>query len=210
MFLNILQCIVSAHLLYFRRQISTKVDNKINQSISQSIFPFLLCSTGLGFQLRCQKMGRSSLLFITLTVCLSSLWSLAQTSQSLDWSDSIQMTQSTERSNNSTNSLSSEAILSSDSSDSVEGSGRSIDHMISQKVINWTVLPAESEQAGNENPPRFGLTLTTLELTLGHLGAHDQDTDSANTSSTGQHTITEEKFKKRHTTTVHDDFVAGK
>lgn len=155
-------------------------------------------------------MGRSSLLFITLTVCLSSLWSLTQTSQSLDSSDSIHVTDSTGSSNSTNDSLSSEAILHSESSDSVEGSGRSVDRMISQKIINRTVLTKESEQAGNENPSGFGLSFATvLELTLAHLGAHGQDTDNANISSTGQRIITEEQLKRSYKTTVNDNIVTG-
>lgn len=185
-----------------------------------TISPFPLSSTGLGFQLRCHKMGRSTLLFITLTVSFSTLWSLIQTSQALDNSDSIRMTRSTGRSNNATD------ILYSERSDSVEGSGDTVDSMISQKILNQTVLTKEPERADNENHSRFRVTLATSEFSLPHLGAHDQGADKAQASSKGHahssvhiiseeallegsHITTEEQLKESHTTIVNDDFVTG-
>ncbi|KAM7402138.1 hypothetical protein PAMP_017403 [Pampus punctatissimus] len=157
-------------------------------------------------------MGRPFLLFITLIMSLSLLWSCIQTSQSLDNSDSVRITRSTGRSNNAPD------ILHSESSDSVEGSGRSVHSMISQNIINRT-LTKEPERASNEN--RSGFRVTMSELTLPHLGAHDQGTDRVNTSSTGHnhsrvHIISEEALlegshitTEEHTTIVNDDFVTG-
>lgn len=174
---------------------------------------FLLdCSAGLGIS---TKMGRSSLLFITLTVSLSSLGSLIQTSHSLDNSDSARMTRSTVRNNNATDVLASEVIFHSES-DSVEGSGHSGGSTALQKPINRTV--------SGENRSGSGITLTaTPALTRHHSGAHDQGADKANSSVTRyihssvhiiseealSHITTEEQLKESHTSIVNDGFLDG-
>ncbi|XP_044069768.1 proline-rich transmembrane protein 3-like [Siniperca chuatsi] len=182
----------------------------------------------LRFRYKYQKMGRSSLLFIVLTVYLSSLGSLIQTTHSLDNSDSVRMTRSTRRNNNNAPYSSASGVIfdSESRSDSVEGSGQSVDSMASQK-LNRTVIPKEPERAGNENRSGSGITLTTTPaLTLHHSGAHDQGADKANTSITGyihsavhiiseealmegSHITTKEQLKESDTSTVNDDFLDG-
>ncbi|XP_076604965.1 proline-rich transmembrane protein 3 [Chaetodon auriga] len=170
-------------------------------------------------------MGRSSLLFVMLTVSLSSLGSLNQTSRSLDNSDSAKMTQSTGRNNNAPDSLSSEVIFhSAGSSDSLEGSGESVNSAATQKIINRAVIPKQPRQAGNEKRSGPGITLTTTPALSPHLSEdHDQAADRANTSITGSthssvHMISEEalshrtaegQLKESHTSTVKDDFLDG-
>ncbi|XP_074491733.1 proline-rich transmembrane protein 3 [Sebastes fasciatus] len=143
-------------------------------------------------------MGRSSLLFITLS--LSSLGSLIQISHSLD--NSVRITRS----------AGSELMFYSEgSSDSVEGSGLSVDSTASQTLV----FPKKSERAGNENHSESGITLTTTPaLTLHH------SADKANTSTTGythsrvymiseeegSHVMTEEHLKESHTSKVNEDF----
>lgn len=150
-------------------------------------------------------MGCSSFLLI---VCLSSLGSLIQTLHSLDSSDSVRLAQGIGRNNNAPDSLYSELIFHSvSSSDSVEGSGQSVDSKASRR-------------AGSEK--RSGST--TPALTLHDSGAQGQGADRANTSITGDtqssvhiiseealgHVTSEEQFKESHAFTVNDDFLDGK
>ncbi|XP_051272330.1 proline-rich transmembrane protein 3-like [Dicentrarchus labrax] len=168
-------------------------------------------------------MGRSSLLFITLTVYLSSLGSLIQTSHLPD--NSVRMTRSTARNNNAPDSVATEVIFHPESSsDTVESSGQSVDSTASQKVINQTVIPKRPERAGTENRPGSGITLTTTPaLTLQHSGGHGQEADRANSSITGythssvhsiseealSHITTEEQLKETHISIVNEDFLDG-
>lgn len=127
----------------------------------------------------------SFLLFITLTVPLSSLGRLIQNSHSLDNSDSVRKTRSTGKSDSAPDSLSSEVIFHSESSrDSLEGSGQSadsVDRTASQTLINRTVIPKEPEPAGNEKHSGSGISLTTTPaLSLHQSGAHDQVADRSN------------------------------
>ncbi|KAI3370083.1 hypothetical protein L3Q82_024867, partial [Scortum barcoo] len=162
--------------------------------------------TGLGIS---EKMGSSSLLFIALTVSLSSL---IQTSHSLDNSDSVRMTRSARR-NNASDGLAGELIFQSES-DSVEGSGHSGGSTTSHKPI--------SRPVSDENSSGSGITLTTKPaLTLHHSGAHEQEAYKANTSITGYthssaHIILEEALsrirtetKESHTSIVNDGFLDG-
>ncbi|KAM7422623.1 hypothetical protein PAMA_010591 [Pampus argenteus] len=137
-------------------------------------------------------MGCSSLLFITLIMSLSLLWSFVQTSQSLDNSESIRMTRSTGRRNNATD------ILHSESSDSVEGSGHSVHSMISQNIINRT-LTKEPERASNENRSGFRVTMqdTGHNRSRVHIISEEALLE-------GSHITTEE-----HTTIVNDNVVTG-
>lgn len=172
-------------------------------------------------------MGRSSLLFITLTVSFSSLGSLIQTSHLLDNSDSVRITQNADRNINATDSFNSDVIFHSvSSSEAAEGSGQSVDSRTSQ--INNTVIPKESEQASTENSSESGVTLTTTpDPTLYHLKALDQKADKANTSITGHtrsgvhfiseeallegsHISTEEQLKEDQISTVNDVYLNGK
>ncbi|XP_035858510.1 uncharacterized protein LOC116041559 isoform X2 [Sander lucioperca] len=176
---------------------------------------------GFGLNIKSVKMGRSSLLFISLTVSLSSLGNLI-TSHSLDNSDPDRITRSTGRNNNAPDSLASELIFHSESSsDSAEGRGQSVDSTASQILI----IPKETEQASNESRSGSGIPLTkTPALTLHHSGARDQGADKADTSVTGYthssvHMISEEallegshtaeQLKKSHTSIVNDDFLHG-
>lgn len=165
-------------------------------------------------------MGRLSLLLITLTVYLSSL---IQTSHSLDKSDSVRIPRRTSR-----HSSPAEVIfLSESSSDSVEGSGHSVDSTAWQKLIHRTVVLKKPERAGNENRSGSGITLTpTPALTLHHSGARDR-ADGANASITGHthssvhiisekaplegsHIATEEQLQESRLSIVNDDFLGGK
>ncbi|XP_078028533.1 proline-rich transmembrane protein 3 [Epinephelus lanceolatus] len=159
-------------------------------------------------------MGRSSLLFITLTMSLSSLGNLIQTPHSLHHSDSVRITRGTGRDNKAPDSLASGLILHSQSSgDSVEGSGQSVESTASQTLI----IPKKSERVGSENRSGSGITLTTTPaLTPHHSRAQGRETDKANMSITGfthssvhmiseealldgSHVMTEEQLKKNHT-----------
>lgn len=171
-------------------------------------------------------MGRSYLLLITLTASLCSLGSLIQTSHSLANSGSVRMTRGTSRNNNAPDSLSSEVIFHSvDGSDSVEGSGQSVDSTATQKLINRAVISKEPERARSEKRSGPGIALTaTPVLTLHHSEVHDLGADRANTSITGSthsgvHMISEEalshrtaegQLKPSHISTVNDDFLDGK
>lgn len=171
-------------------------------NVFQLFFSFFVFLQVFGSQ---QKMGRSSFLLI---VCLSSLGSLIQTLHSLDSSDSVRLAQGIGRNNNAPDSLYSELIFHSvSSSDSVEGSGQSVDSKASRR-------------AGSEK--RSGST--TPALTLHDSGAQGQGADRANTSITGDtqssvhiiseealgHVTSEEQFKESHAFTVNDDFLDGK
>lgn len=94
----------------------------------------------------------SSLLIIILTVPLSSLGSLIQTSHSLDNSEFARKTRSTGRNKNVPDSLFSEATFNSENgSDSLEGSGQTVEATASHTLIKHTfhVTPKEPEPAGN-------------------------------------------------------------
>ncbi|XP_026162304.1 uncharacterized protein LOC113130151 [Mastacembelus armatus] len=162
-------------------------------------------------------MGSSSLHFITLTMTLSTLGSLIQTSHLLNNSESARITQSTSG-NNVSNSLASEEIFHSvSSSDSMEGSGSDADSLITPRLINQTVISKEPKQASKENLPGSGIPLTPL--TLHHSQAHDQRAEKDNTSIRhvdivseevfleGRHLTAEEQLTENHTFTANNDFL---
>ncbi|XP_032369115.1 proline-rich transmembrane protein 3 isoform X1 [Etheostoma spectabile] len=186
-------------------------------------FFVILQVLGFGLNIKSVKMGRPSLLFLSLTVSFSSLGSLI-TSRSLDNSDSDQIIRSTGRNNNAPDSLASELIFHSESSsDSVKDRRQSVDSTASQILI----IPKETEQASNESHSGSGIPLTkTPALTLHHSGTREQGADKANTSITGyihsgvhmiseeallegSHRTTEEQLKESHTSIVKDDFLHG-
>ncbi|XP_068998813.1 proline-rich transmembrane protein 3-like [Embiotoca jacksoni] len=166
-------------------------------------------------------MGRSSLLFITLTVTLSSVGSLIQTSHSLDASGSVQVTRSTDINSRALDSLASEVIFNSESS--VEGNGHHDGSAASQQISHTTVLPTEPDRVSNKKHSGSEITLTTrLALTPHPPGTHDQGAEKADTSITG-HThssaegsllegsqiTTEAQLKESHTSRVNDDFLTS-
>ncbi|XP_022049696.2 proline-rich transmembrane protein 3-like [Acanthochromis polyacanthus] len=138
-------------------------------------------------------MGWSSLLFVTLTISLSSLTSLIQTSHSLN---SAQINKSTRRNNSGLDIPASEVIFHSKSSE--EGSGHSSDTTASQELTNKTIIPEKPERVSNENPSESGITLTTRPAPiLHHSGSHEREADKANSSVTGyshssEHRLSEE------------------
>ncbi|XP_034441937.1 proline-rich transmembrane protein 3-like isoform X1 [Hippoglossus hippoglossus] len=161
-------------------------------------------------------MEGSTVLFITLIVCLFSIGSLIQTSHSLDNSDSVQINRSTDRNNNA-------FIM---ASDSVEGNGHNVDSAASRQ-LNITHIPVGHEGASDGNQPWLGITLTrALELSLPHLRAQDRGADKAYTSITapahpsvhvisesafleGRHMTAEEQFKDTRASRGKDDSLDG-
>uniref|UniRef100_A0A3Q4GDA3 Si:ch211-14i3.2 n=1 Tax=Neolamprologus brichardi TaxID=32507 RepID=A0A3Q4GDA3_NEOBR len=157
-------------------------------------------------------MGR--LLFVTLTVSLSSLGSLIQSSHSPSNSGSVQITQSRARNNSSLDSLASEVIFQSESP--VEGSRYSVGSMKLQQLINQAVTPLSKETHSGS-----GIIVGT-EPSLHHSGPLDPRADKANTSITGNthpsvpvisegalleggH-ITAERLQESHTSAVKHNF----
>lgn len=163
-------------------------------------------------------MRHPSLLLFTLTLSLSSLGSISQTSHSLDGSVYVQTTHSTDRDNNDLDTM----------SDSMEGSGYTGDGL-ALKLIDQAVISEEPAQVSNDSPSGPGITLTrSLAFSHHHLGAAaDPGTDKANASVTGyahsrKHIISEgaqfegnqltaeEELRKSQLSKDHEDFLNGK
>nr|XP_046241220.1 uncharacterized protein LOC124057127 [Scatophagus argus] len=160
----------------------------------------------------------SPLRFIMLTMTLSSLGSLIQTTQSLDNYDSVRTTRRTAKNNTAPDRFSSEAVFHSESSsDSLEGSG--VDGTASQKLIYPTVIPEEPKRAANKRLSGSGITLTTTPaLTLHQSEAHRPNASITGYAHSSVHIIseealsriaTEEQLKESHKSIVNNDFLDG-
>lgn len=122
------------------------------------------------------KMGH--LLFIILTVSLSSLGSLIQSSHSLSNSGSVLITQSGARNNSSLDSLAREVIFQSESP--AEASGHSVGSVPSQRqLINQAPIPPSNQKHSGPGIP------VDSEPTLHHSGLQDQGADKDTASITG-------------------------
>lgn len=124
----------------------------------------------------------SSMLLMTLTMCLSS----NQASHSMDYLDSVQVTHSTGRNNNAQDRLSTEVISHSRSSRESSASGQSADSKASQMLINRTIASKEPEPVGNEMYFWSGITLTkTLALSVQqeHVQTHIPGADQSSHTS---------------------------
>lgn len=120
-------------------------------------------------------MRRSSLLFIAVTVSLSSLGSFIQTSDSRGDFDSIGPN------SRPTDSLSAEVILRPEgSSDSAEASGLRVNAHQSHPLVNW--IP--EVKAKDENRSEITLA-TTPSISLPNLETRDEGADQAKASVTG-------------------------